>query len=71
MGAVFSGALFVWIGGNNMDTIDLKRWVPSASDSRKLEYAGARTAQEVYEELKHRLESTGYLPDEYFLLNAE
>ena len=27
-----------------------------------------RTGQEVYEELKHRLEGMGYLPDEYFLL---
>ena len=30
---------------------------------------GGRTGQEVYEELKHRLESMGYLPDEYFLLD--
>ena len=29
-----------------------------------------RTGQEVYEELKHRLEGIGYLPDEYFLLDA-
>ena len=29
-----------------------------------------RSGQEVYEELKHRLESMGYLPDEYFLLDA-
>ena len=29
-----------------------------------------RTGQEVYEELKHRLEGMGYLPDEYFLLDA-
>lgn len=28
-----------------------------------------RTGQEVYEELKHRLEGMGYLPDEYFLLD--
>ena len=30
-----------------------------------------RSAQEVFEELKHRLESQGYLPDEYFLLDYE
>ena len=30
-----------------------------------------RTGQEVYEELKHRLEGMGYLPDEYFLLDAD
>ena len=29
-----------------------------------------RSGQEVYEELKHRLENMGYLPDEYFLLDA-
>ena len=29
-----------------------------------------RSGQEVYEELKHRLEGMGYLPDEYFLLDA-
>ena len=28
-----------------------------------------RSGQEVYEELKHRLEGMGYLPDEYFLLD--
>ena len=32
--------------------------------------AGQRTAQEVFEELKHRLEIQGYLPDEYFLLDS-
>lgn len=31
---------------------------------------GGRSGQEVYEELKHRLEGMGYLPDEYFLLDA-
>ena len=30
-----------------------------------------RTGQEVYEELKHRLECMGYLPDEYFQLDAD
>lgn len=52
-----------------MDIIELERWKPSEADTRKLEYAGQPTAQEVFEELKHRLESQGYLPDEYFLLN--
>lgn len=54
-----------------MNTIDLDRWKPSEADPRRLEYVGQRSAQEVYEELKHRLESTGYLPDEYFLLDSE
>ena len=30
-----------------------------------------RSGQAVYEELKHRLEGMGYLPDEYFLLDAD
>ena len=29
-----------------------------------------RVAQEVFEDLKYRLESTGYLPDEYFLMDS-
>lgn len=52
-----------------MDIIELERWKPSEEDPRKLEYAGQPTAQEVFEELKHRLESHGYLPDEYFLMD--
>ena len=52
-----------------MDIIELERWKPSKTDPRKLEYAGQRTAREVFEELKHRLESQGYLPDEYFLMD--
>ncbi len=53
-----------------MDMIELERWKPSEADPRKLEYAGQPAAQEVFEELKHRLESMGYLPDEYFLLDS-
>ena len=52
-----------------MDIIEFDRWKPSADDPRKLEYAGQRPAREVFEELKHRLESQGYLPDEYFLMD--
>ena len=47
-----------------MDIIELERWKPSKTDPCKLEYAGQRPAREVFEELKHRLESQGYLPDE-------
>ena len=54
-----------------MNIIELERWKPSEADPRKLEYAGQPTAQEVFEELKHRLESMGYLPDEYFLMDSE
>ena len=54
-----------------MNIIELERWKPSEADPRKLEYAGQPTAQEVFEELKHRLEGMGYLPDEYFDLRSD
>ncbi|MDE6590670.1 MAG: ankyrin repeat domain-containing protein, partial [Oscillospiraceae bacterium] len=54
-----------------MDIIALERWKPSAEDPRKLEYAGQPAAQQVFEELKQRLEGMGYLPDEYFELRSE
>ena len=54
-----------------MKIIEFDRWKPSADDPRKLEYAGQRTAAEVFSELKHRLEGMGYLPDEYFDLRDE
>ena len=53
-----------------MNVIELERWKPSEADPHKLEYAGQPTAQEVFEELKHRLEGMGYLPDEYFLMDS-
>ena len=53
-----------------MKIIELEKWKPSEDDPRRREYAGQRVAQEVFEELKHRLESQGYLPDEYFLMDA-
>jgi len=52
-----------------MNIIELERWKPTEADPRKLEYAGQPTAREVFEELKHRLEGMGYLPDEYFLMD--
>ena len=54
-----------------MDVIELERWKPSQDDPGKLEYAGQPAAQEVFEELKYRLESMGCLPDEYFLMGDE
>ena len=53
-----------------MNVIELERWTSSADDLRRREYAGQRGAQEVFEELKHRLEGMGYLPDEYFLMDS-
>ena len=54
-----------------MNLIELERWERSKNDPRKLEYVGQPTAEEVFHELKHRLESTGYLPDEYFLMDSQ
>jgi len=54
-----------------MKRIETARWIPSPNQPSKLEYDGQRTAQEVFEELSYRLVSTGYLPDEYFLLDRE
>ena len=52
-----------------MKRIEFERWKPDAENPRKLKYAGQRTAEEVYQELKARLDSVGYLPDEYLLLD--
>ena len=54
-----------------MEPIELSRWEPSPEDPRRKQYAGQRTAQEVFEELRHRLEGMGYLPDECFLMNRD
>ncbi len=42
-----------------MEPIELSRWEPSPEDPRRKQYAGQRTAQEVFEELRHRLEGYG------------
>ena len=54
-----------------MKKIELEQWEPFPGDPRRMQYAGRRIAQEVFEELKHRLEGMGYLPDEYFLMDRE
>ena len=54
---------------NDTDTISFDKRTPDPHAPGKQVYAGQRTAQEVFEELKYRLESTGYLPDEYILLD--
>ena len=54
-----------------MKIIEFERWKPSANDPYTRNYDGQRTAEEVFEELKHRLEGMGYLPDEYFDLRSE
>jgi hypothetical protein len=54
-----------------MNTIDFDIWEPNPEKLGTVRRVGQRTAQEVFAELQHRLESTGYLPDEYFLMSDE
>lgn len=54
-----------------METIDFEVWKPTPEDPRRVRYVGQRIAQEVFEELKYRLERLGCLPDEYFSLDSE
>lgn len=54
-----------------MKTIDFDIWEPNPEKPGTVRRVGQRTAQEVFAELQYRLESTGYLPDEYFLLSDE
>lgn len=54
-----------------MKPIELKKWELIPGKPRRLKYAGQPTAQGVFDELRYRLESMGYLPDEYFLMDKE
>ena len=52
-----------------MKQIEFERWEPDAENPRRLTYAGQRTAEDVFHELEAQLDSIGYLPDEYLLLD--
>ncbi len=54
-----------------MKTIEFDVWEPNPDKTGTVRRVRQRTAQEVFAELQYRLESTGYLPDEYFLLSDE
>lgn len=54
-----------------MERIELDIWEPVPDKPGRVRQIGMRTAQEVFEELRQRLESTGYLPDEDFSINYE
>ena len=54
-----------------MDTIDFDKWEPNPDKPGTIRRVGQRTAQEVFAELQYRLGSTGYLPDEYFLMDGD
>ena len=53
-----------------MKQIEFERWEPDAENPRRLTYAGQRTAEDVFHELEAQLDSVGYLPDEYLLLDS-
>ena len=52
-----------------MKQIEFERWELDAENPCKLKYAGQRKAEDVFHELEARLDSIGYLPDEYLLLD--
>ena len=52
-----------------MKQIEFERWEQDAENPRRLTYAGQRTAEDVFHELEARLDSVGYLPDEYFTMD--
>lgn len=52
-----------------MKQIEFERWEPDAENPHKLNYAGQRTAEDVFHELEARLNSVGYLPDEHFTMD--
>ena len=52
-----------------MEPIQLENWKPKVEDLRHLEFDSQRSAKEVFEELRQRLDSIGMLPDEYFEIN--
>ena len=52
-----------------MKQIEFERWEPDAENPCKLNYAGQRTAEDVFHELEAQLDSVGYLPDEYFTMD--
>lgn len=54
-----------------MDPIELEHWEPDPADSRYSRHVSQPRAEEVFLELKQRLDSMGMLPDEYFLMARE
>lgn len=53
-----------------MSLIKTERWVSSQENPKKQEYAGQLPVVEVFQALKQHLIGTGYLPDEYFLMDS-
>jgi len=53
-----------------MKPIEFDIWESNPEKPGTVRRVGQRRAEEVFAELQHRLESTGYLPDEYFLMDS-
>ena len=53
-----------------MEPISMENLAPTPEEPRRLQRTGPRTGQEVFQELRQRLDSQGYLPDEYFELDS-
>ena len=54
-----------------MQPIEIEHWEPNPENPSHLRYVGQPVAEEVFAELKQRLEATGFLPDEYFVIGME
>ncbi|MDR2357238.1 MAG: ankyrin repeat domain-containing protein [Oscillospiraceae bacterium] len=54
-----------------MNRIETEYWKPHPEKPGYVVYDKGRPAQEVFAELRSRLEAAGYLPDEYFLLDRD
>jgi len=52
-----------------MPIIEPEIWQPSPDNPGRRVYAGQRTAQEVFDDLKAHLNTIGYLPEDYFLFD--
>ena len=54
-----------------MKPIETDIYEPVPDSPGHVRVTGQRSAQEVFAELKRRLDSVGYLPDEYFMMDSE
>ena len=54
-----------------MKPIEIDIYEPVPDNPGRVRVTGTRSAHEVFTELKQRLDSVGYLPDEYFVLGSE
>lgn len=53
------------------EPIDIEVWEPNPEKPGYLRFVRMKTIQEVFDELKARLEADGLLPDEYFMVSSE